>query len=523
MEYIIKCPVCLETFDDPRVLPCQHSFCKKCVTGVAKARRGLVVCPQCRRESWLPRKGVKGYPSNIFIKNVIDILNNGSDASKRPINCSSCASNAIASHNCIYCNEKLCGECAMTHGQRLGNNVTDEVRRRHHVLVLPGDVIHDNADQEKYYRKCRTHPEEDLKYHCDKCQCKVCWDCTVLAHTGHNVQPLDDAVKEYRGLVKSLVSEARGCYSKLDPVLDKISHATNRVQSSCQACFGAIREAKERCLYEFCKQLDARESQLMRDLHKMSEDEEVRLKREQERIQNYLTHIERLATEIDESAHKINTDSLIEIKWKMKETVSELMQALKEIPTLTGRGDVELEFTEKSNAGDLLKQGIEGMIGTLRLTQRQGDHVERPLETATMSPSHVTGDGRIHETADSQGSGGQTGVTQGSVEADIPCDRPYRDTCTICGRTNHVARLCRARYDIYGRRVHPRDTCFRCGEEGHWAEDCLQSSTSENSWHTVGERGEAGVPGLVICRRCGRHSHNESACYATYAINGRRL
>ncbi|EDO37391.1 predicted protein, partial [Nematostella vectensis] len=163
MEYIIKCPVCLETFDDPRVLPCQHSFCKKCVTGVAKARRGLVVCPQCRRESWLPRKGVKGYPSNIFIKNV---------------------------------------------------------RRRHHVLVLPGDVMHDNADREKYYRKCRTHPEEDLKYHCDKCQCKVCWDCTVLAHTGHNVQPLDDAVKEYCGLVKSLVSEARGCYSKLDPVLD---------------------------------------------------------------------------------------------------------------------------------------------------------------------------------------------------------------------------------------------------------------------------------------------------------------
>ena len=45
------CPICLEPFEDPRVLPCGHSICFGCLRQVARANAsapGKVECPLCR-------------------------------------------------------------------------------------------------------------------------------------------------------------------------------------------------------------------------------------------------------------------------------------------------------------------------------------------------------------------------------------------------------------------------------------------------------------------------------------------
>lgn len=48
----LECAVCLDTFDDPRMLRCQHSYCKKCLEKIV-VREGNVLkvtCPECREE-----------------------------------------------------------------------------------------------------------------------------------------------------------------------------------------------------------------------------------------------------------------------------------------------------------------------------------------------------------------------------------------------------------------------------------------------------------------------------------------
>ena len=35
----LTCPVCLGAFTDPRVLPCLHSLCLKCIEGMVLASR----------------------------------------------------------------------------------------------------------------------------------------------------------------------------------------------------------------------------------------------------------------------------------------------------------------------------------------------------------------------------------------------------------------------------------------------------------------------------------------------------
>ncbi|XP_057196143.1 tripartite motif containing 108 isoform X2 [Triplophysa rosa] len=45
----IKCSVCLSDFTDPVTLACEHSFCRKCITGHMQASLGPSACPECRK------------------------------------------------------------------------------------------------------------------------------------------------------------------------------------------------------------------------------------------------------------------------------------------------------------------------------------------------------------------------------------------------------------------------------------------------------------------------------------------
>ena len=51
-EADLNCIVCRELFTEPKVLPCCHTFCKKCLEGILEKaeEKEKLVCPQCRAE-----------------------------------------------------------------------------------------------------------------------------------------------------------------------------------------------------------------------------------------------------------------------------------------------------------------------------------------------------------------------------------------------------------------------------------------------------------------------------------------
>ena len=51
----LTCPVCKDEFDDPRILPCGHCYCLKCVVQLSyTAGPDPFSCPECRKETVLP-------------------------------------------------------------------------------------------------------------------------------------------------------------------------------------------------------------------------------------------------------------------------------------------------------------------------------------------------------------------------------------------------------------------------------------------------------------------------------------
>ncbi|XP_020791967.1 tripartite motif-containing 13 isoform X2 [Boleophthalmus pectinirostris] len=75
LEEELTCPICCCLFEDPRVLLCSHSFCKKCLEGLLEGNRGLAFrtplkCPTCRKET--PHNGANSLQINYSLRGIVD-------------------------------------------------------------------------------------------------------------------------------------------------------------------------------------------------------------------------------------------------------------------------------------------------------------------------------------------------------------------------------------------------------------------------------------------------------------------
>jgi hypothetical protein len=76
LQELLECPICMNRFDNPHVLPCQHTFCKSCIVSLkmssCKKDDNLISCPICRETHKLTN-GVEDLPANYTMKRLIEL------------------------------------------------------------------------------------------------------------------------------------------------------------------------------------------------------------------------------------------------------------------------------------------------------------------------------------------------------------------------------------------------------------------------------------------------------------------
>ena len=71
----ISCPICLKTFNEPKVLPCQHAYCKSpCLEQLARHGNGNISCPECRKVAQVPGNDVNNFPTAFRINRLKELL-----------------------------------------------------------------------------------------------------------------------------------------------------------------------------------------------------------------------------------------------------------------------------------------------------------------------------------------------------------------------------------------------------------------------------------------------------------------
>ena len=94
LDDMTECSICTEVFTDPRVLPCIHTFCLKCLMNYGKDRppEDDMPCPLCRKEFTIPYDGLSGMQKNFFMEKLLHArkLSAGEEASR--VLCDACSS-----------------------------------------------------------------------------------------------------------------------------------------------------------------------------------------------------------------------------------------------------------------------------------------------------------------------------------------------------------------------------------------------------------------------------------------------
>ncbi|KAK3593030.1 hypothetical protein CHS0354_005394 [Potamilus streckersoni] len=182
----LNCPICLETFESPKVLACLHTFCEKCICRHASSLRvegtrpDTILCPVCRSptpaqcteqtiEDWAAK-----LPTNAVIVSFLDSSKSNKDVLVYCQPCLTVSKWHISVAYCVTCSEYLCSNCYSCH--KIFKFTMDHTISVHSMLLQQNL----NSSQDDMYR-CSLHWKK-YKYICSDHKEFCCSDCAINDH-----------------------------------------------------------------------------------------------------------------------------------------------------------------------------------------------------------------------------------------------------------------------------------------------------------------------------------------------------
>ncbi|XP_053216872.1 transcription intermediary factor 1-beta isoform X1 [Podarcis raffonei] len=290
IDLLEKCGVCRERLRserDPRLLPCLHTVCKECMkvepAAAAAAAAGgnnkdgqVVDCPVCKHQCYL-----KDIVENYFLRD--GATESFGDAREANQCCTSCEDNAPATSYCVECQEPLCETCVEAH-QRV--KYTKE-----HTVRSTGSSKSQEREKTVY---CSVHKHEPLVLFCDTCDTLTCRDCQLNVHKDHQYQFLDDAVKNQRKMLASLVKRLGDKHANLQKSTKEVRTSIRQVADVQKRVQVDVKMA----ILQIMKELNKRGKVLVNDAQKVTEGQQEKLERQHwamTKLQRHQEHILRFA------------------------------------------------------------------------------------------------------------------------------------------------------------------------------------------------------------------------------------
>ncbi|KAK3602169.1 hypothetical protein CHS0354_013236 [Potamilus streckersoni] len=194
-----ECSICMDNFKTPKLIPCHHTFCCKCLEDYVQVNlsNGRFKCPICRKNVKLPKGGVSAFQTNFYIDT------NSNDK----FLCDLCGPKSVACSRCLDCEENLCKSCCYVH-EKL------KVSKHHKISDLGTlDSKMKGKIQQRIY--CDQHPEEEIKLMCRNCNILICVLCKAVNHENHAAKTVADAAEEIK---VSLQAKINSCLDKLNHI-----------------------------------------------------------------------------------------------------------------------------------------------------------------------------------------------------------------------------------------------------------------------------------------------------------------
>ena len=249
----VSCSVCMCLFNNPKQLPCLHSFCLHCLNDIQRSSgvHGKITCPECRRQFQIPGNGNPSeLPTNFRINSLLDVLAI-KECNTTNVKCGNCDKRSAQTLYCFQCCSFWCEECI------LGHNII-RTNKDHKTLALKDfqdqdieAVLHRPA----FCRK-KHHEKQELTFFCKDCKVAICNTCAVTLHDGHGkmlLQEATDARKtQISSVIKSLKDKALEKRKEIDElkkksmdIQDQVAEVKSHVQRNEDQMIAIIEGKKQ--------------------------------------------------------------------------------------------------------------------------------------------------------------------------------------------------------------------------------------------------------------------------------------
>ena len=211
LEEEITCPLCLDIFEDPKILSCHHIYCKvPCLEGLAlRSGSETISCPECRKVTRVPGNDVGRLPPAFQTNRLKEVFT----------------------------------RMQSFQSQRSG------VRGATPSDTEDVDVDFGHQDDVDGKGKCRYHPSERLALFCSTCQELVCRDCIILdrSHETHGYDPVEKVAADYRKSVLDKLCQVQQMKRTISQALSSVMHVRKTIEEQgtsnadkINSSFGAI-------------------------------------------------------------------------------------------------------------------------------------------------------------------------------------------------------------------------------------------------------------------------------------------
>ena len=193
----------MNTFTDPKTLPCLHVFCLHCLNGILKTsgRHDIITCPECRKESEVPRSGnLNDLPTNFRVNSLLDVLAI-KECNTTGVKCGNCDKKSSQSFYCFQCCAFWCeASCISLHNGIKAN-------KEHRVLALKDfkDEDYENVLKRPVFCRKPGHEKKELEFFCKICEVPICNACALTYHDSHAKILLEEAANERKLQAKSVI------------------------------------------------------------------------------------------------------------------------------------------------------------------------------------------------------------------------------------------------------------------------------------------------------------------------------
>ncbi|XP_043929066.1 tripartite motif-containing protein 45 [Protopterus annectens] len=347
-----RCPVCRNSYCNPKILPCLHTLCSGCIQAletfaVTDPRGDLesgsegswhedlpvvsILCPVCDSQVELPPGGVVALSSDYMAQN--EVFLESLHTEDKHLVCDLCSEDN-AEKWCNMCSVKLCEFCVKAHRK--------QTKTMSHNVVPLRDIKGSIRVTKPIL--CSFHPSEELKLFCETCDHPVCRDCVVTEHRDHAFDFTSRIINKHGDYVRELLKCTQLHIGALEGAIEGIDNTSKAVQERVEVVGEEIKTFAQ----NYMRAIEKHRDRLLKQLSDLKVQKENALYLQKLQLEQLLSD---MRTGLTFTEHLLTNGSDLEILLTKGVTVSRLKRLNETEYNIHPKADSGIRFTPQEKAG----------------------------------------------------------------------------------------------------------------------------------------------------------------------------